>query len=378
MKKVTILGSTGSVGKNALSLIREFPEDFSIEALAAKTNVKELIKQAREFRPKVVCIYDENLVGAVKKALPLTKVVTSQQGLIEVSTLKEVSQVLFALSGSLGIQPCLEAIDQNKTILLANKEILVSAGDLIMKKLREKKGLMIPVDSEHSAIFQALLCGEKSAVKRVILTASGGPFFFLDEKDFSQIQVEDALKHPNWKMGKKISVDSSTMMNKGLEIIEAKHLFDLEPEKISVIVHPESIIHSFVEYEDGNLIAQMAEPDMRIPLSYAFSYPKRMKRKNAPFSFEKHASLTFHKPNLSKFPCLALAHAAIREKSSFSCAMNAANEVLVERFLQKKLSWKEIGEKLEKILSSHHSENMLSLQDVIEVDCESRKQAEYI
>ena len=371
---IALLGSTGSVGKNALKVIDSFA-DLKVTVLAAKQNATLLYEQAVRYRPKMVVIYDEKKRKDLAKALPFTQVVSGLDGLMESVRLSDVDAAVFALSGSKAVGPCLAALEEGKRILLANKEILVSAGSLIMQACERKNGLILPIDSEHAAIHQCLRSGKKSELKKIILTASGGPFFRYSKEELSAVTIAQALKHPKWSMGSKITIDSSTLMNKGLEIIEAMHLFSLKPEEISVVVHPESIVHSFVEYRDGNLIAQLAEPDMKIPLQYALTYPERREIKKSSFSFVENPSLTFYAPDRKAFPCLALAEKALREKSSFSCALNAANETLVERFLQEKISWKEIGEKLEEILSLHQSRDLLSLYDVRQVDLEARSKA---
>lgn len=372
MKKLSILGSTGSVGANALEVVENFPDQVAVIALAARKNGKRLFEQAQKFRPKFVALYDEKEAELLRKRLSFCPVVSGKEGLLEAATHKDCDQVLFAMSGSKAIAPCLAAILEGKTILLANKEILVSAGSIIMKAVKKKQALLLPVDSEHSAIHQCLHSGSANEVFRVILTASGGPFLRYTDAQLARVKARDALKHPNWKMGDKISVDSSTLMNKGLEVIEAYHLFGLEKEQISVVVHPESVVHSMVEYQDGNIIAQLSEPDMQLPLQYALFYPKRLARKRTTWDFLQKQSLTFLPPDTEKFPCLEFAWRALGEKSSFACTLNAANEELVRRFLQEEISWREISLRLEKILSLHRPENMLSLDHVDFVDKEAR------
>nr|NGX53134.1 1-deoxy-D-xylulose 5-phosphate reductoisomerase [Candidatus Anoxychlamydiales bacterium] len=284
---------------------------------------------------------------------------------------------MMAMQGSIALKPTIEAIKAKKIIGLANKEVLVAAGDLINKLKKEYKSCIIPVDSEHSAIFQCLKNENENekTIKRLILTASGGPFLNLDEKKLKNISLEDALHHPNFSMGKKITVDSSTMMNKGLEIIEAYHLFNINKKDIDVIVHPEQIIHSMVEFQDSSILAQMSEPTMDIPISYALSYPKREKSMIQKFDFIKNSKFTFYEPDLNKFLCLKLAQDALNISKSMPCFMNMANEILVKRFLNNKISWLDISNKLEKLMSFHSPKNMLDLKDILDVEEEAYKKA---
>ncbi len=317
-------------------------------------------------------LYDSNEAKLLQRQLPFCQVLTGPEGLLEAATDPSVEQVLFAMSGSQAIAPCLEAITAGKTILLANKEILVSAGFLIMQELRKQRGILLPVDSEHSAIYQSLSLGRKEEVDQIVLTASGGPFLGFNEKRLAEVSVEDALRHPQWKMGRKISVDSSTLMNKGLEVIEAHHLFSFPRDQIGVLIHPESIVHGLVRYRDGQVIAHCASPDMRTPLQYALFYPERLDANVPLCDFAQLGQLTFSHPDTVNFPCLEFAWQALLEKHSFACTLNAANEELVCLFLERKIRWQEIATSLEKILSLHRSENMLSLEDVFSVDKEAR------
>ena len=380
MKKIAILGSTGSIGKSTLKIIKQNPDLYDVVAIGANTNIDDLEKQANEFNPKIIAVFDENKAKDLKKRLssfPKIKVVSSIDGLIEIATLDEIDLVMMAMQGSIALKPTIEAIKAKKIIGLANKEVLVAAGDLINKLKKEYKSCIIPVDSEHSAIFQCLKNENENekTIKRLILTASGGPFLNLDEKKLKNISLEDALHHPNFSMGKKITVDSSTMMNKGLEIIEAYHLFNINKKDIDVIVHPEQIIHSMVEFQDSSILAQMSEPTMDIPISYALSYPKREKSMIQKFDFIKNNKFTFYEPDLNKFLCLKLAKESLKISKSMPCFMNMANEVLVKRFLKNEISWLDISKKLEKLMSFHSPKNMLDLKDILDVEEEAYKKA---
>jgi 1-deoxy-D-xylulose-5-phosphate reductoisomerase len=375
MKNISILGSTGSVGKTTLDVVRQNLDLYRIVALSCNLNISEIISQAKEFNPKIIAIYDETKAKELKKILPNIKVVSGIEGLVEIATLDEVDFVMSSISGFLGLIPTIEAIKSNKTIGLANKEVMVSAGDLVNNLLTKYNSKLLPVDSEHSAIFQCLKNEKNSDIKKIILTASGGPFFNHTNEMLKKVSLSDALKHPTYKMGKKISIDSATLMNKGLEIIEAYFLFNLNIDQIDVIVHPQSIIHSFVEFIDGSILAQMSEPNMYIPINYALSYPNRIKSNIEKFNFIKNNNLTFFEANLDKFKCLKFAMDAIKLKKSYPCFLNAINEVLVENFLNKKISFLDIFSKLEKLISFHKPYDMLSLDDILQVDKQARIKA---
>jgi 1-deoxy-D-xylulose-5-phosphate reductoisomerase len=375
MKNISILGSTGSVGKTTLDVIRENLDLYSIVALSCNSSISEIAIQAKEFNPKIIAVYDERKAKELKKILPNIKVVSGIEGLVEIATLDEVDFVMSSISGFLGLIPTIEAIKKNKTIGLANKEVMVSAGDLVNNLLTKYNSKLLPVDSEHSAIFQCLKNEKNSDIKRIILTASGGPFLNYTEDMLTKITLQDALKHPTYKMGKKISIDSATLMNKGLEIIEAYYLFNLNLDQIDVIIHPQSIIHSFVEFIDGSILAQLSEPNMYVPINYALSYPNRIKSNINKFDFIKNHNLTFFDASLDKFKSLKLAMDAIKLKKSYPCFLNAINEVLVENFLNKKISFKDIFLKLEKLISFHQPLDMLSLDDILWVDKQARIKA---
>ncbi|NGX28728.1 MAG: 1-deoxy-D-xylulose 5-phosphate reductoisomerase [Candidatus Anoxychlamydiales bacterium] len=378
MKKIAILGSTGSIGKTTLDVIRESKDLYEVVALAAFSNIDELEKQASEFNPKIIAVFDEKKAKELKKRLSNIKIVLSIEGLIEVATREDVDFVMMAISGSIALQPTIEAIKANKTIGLANKEVLVAAGSLIKDLKKKHECTIIPVDSEHSAIFQCLKNEDQKSIKRLIITSSGGPFFKYRREELKNIGLKEALKHPNFAMGKKITIDSSTMMNKGLEIIEAYHLFEVKQENIDVVIHPEQIIHSMVEFIDGSILAQLSEPTMEIPIRYAISYPNRIKSNIKNFDFTKNSTLSFFEPDLEKFLCLKLAMDALKVQKSLPCFMNKANEILVKRFLEEKITWIDISIKLEKLMSLHKSENLIDLSSILEVEEEAIKKAEKI
>ncbi|MFA6119366.1 MAG: 1-deoxy-D-xylulose-5-phosphate reductoisomerase [Parachlamydiales bacterium] len=368
MKSISVLGSTGSIGKSTLNVIRDSKDLYKVVALAAHSNIDELEKQIDEFNPKIVAVFDVNKAKELKKRKPKIKVVSSIEGLIEAATYPDADFVMSAISGSIGLLPTIEAIKADKVIGLANKEVLVAGGELVNALLKKYHSRIIPVDSEHSAIFQCLKNESSKQVKRLILTASGGPFFRYSEEELKKVTINDALKHPNFSMGKKISVDSSTMMNKGLEIIEAYYLFDVEDDQIEAIIHPQQIIHSMVEFVDGSMLSQMSRPTMEIPIRYALSYPLRENANVENFDFTKNNNLTFFQPPEDKFLCLKLAKQALKIKKSMPCFMNKANEVLVSRFLKNDISWFDISLKLEKLMSSHKPQNLVDLKSIAEIE----------
>lgn len=375
MKKICVLGSTGSIGLSTLNVVRNSPNLYKVFALAAHSNIEELEKQILEFKPKIVAVFDEKKAKELKKRISNSKVVSSIEGVIEAATHQEVDFVMNAISGSIGLIPTIEAIKTKKIIGLANKEVLVAAGDLVNQIIKRYEAKVIPVDSEHSAIFQCLKNESSKAIKRLIITASGGPFLNYSIEQLKNITIKDALRHPNFQMGKKITIDSSTMMNKGLEVIEAYHLFNIALDQIDVIIHPQQIIHSMVEFVDGSVLAQMSEPCMEIPIRYALSYPLREKSNTENLDFTKNSSLTFIKPDFEKFPCLSLALHALKIKKSMPCFMNKANEILVSRFLENKISWLDISEKLEKLMSFHTPRNLIDLSSILDVEKEAIQKA---
>lgn len=372
MKNISILGSTGSVGKNTLKVIKNSLSDYKVFSLCARSNIDLLESQAKEFSPKIIAVYDEEKAKQLRKRLPNIKVLSGIEGLIEAASAKEIDFVMAAISGSIGLIPTIKALEAGKDIGLANKEILVCAGEYVMSLVRKKKLSLVPVDSEHSAIFQCLKNEKEDSVKRLVLTASGGPFFNYSKKMLMKVTAAEALSHPTYSMGSKISVDSSTLMNKGLEIIEAFFLFSIPLSSIEVVVHPQSIIHSFVEFIDGSILAQMSEPNMQLPIHYALSYPLRKKSSISSFDFIKNGKLEFFPPDIDNFRCLALAKEALTIGKSMPCYMNGVNEVLVDRFLQKEISWMDISIKLEKLISSHKIQNMLNLDEILEIDKQAK------
>lgn len=367
MKKISVLGSTGSIGTQTLDIVREHTE-LKVTALAAKSNITLLEQQAREFRPFLVCVYDEDKALALRNKLSDTeiKVVAGMDGLIECATYHDTETVVTAMVGMIGILPTVEAIKAGKNIALANKETLVTAGHIIMPLIKEKKVSLLPVDSEHSAIFQSLNGEAKKNVNKIILTASGGPFRGRNVDELKGMRAEDALKHPNWSMGPKITVDSATMVNKGLEVMEAAWLFDVDVDRIQVIIHPQSIIHSMVEYIDGSVIAQLGIPDMRLPIRYALFYPdRRTLTSGERVDFIKLSKLTFEEPDLDTFIGLRLGYEAARIGGSMPTVYNAANEWAVARFLDNKIGFNDIPNIINEAMSHHKVITAPTLNDIL-------------
>lgn len=378
MKRISILGSTGSIGTSTLKVVRDHPDQFQVVALAARGQIERLKEQVEEFTPRLVAVFDEKKARELAQALPHVEVVSGEEGLEAVATLEEADFVLSAITGTAALNPTVAALQKGKDVGLASKEVLVSAGALVMDLVKEKKGMLLPIDSEHSAIFQCLRGERLEEVERLILTSSGGPFWKKSSQELKGVGVEDALNHPTWSMGKKISVDSSTLMNKGLEVIEAFWLFGLSIDKIQVIIHPQSVIHSMVEFRDRSIMAQMGKPNMMVPIQFALSYPCRLSSSLEPFDFTRYSRLDFFEPNTQRFPCLSLAYHALGAGGSFSCYMNAANEILVQRFLERQISWGEIAEKLEQLMERHCSQSMGSVGDVLAIDAQGRREATLI
>lgn len=374
-KKIAVLGSTGSIGKSTLRVAKHLEEDLEVVALAAKSNIDLLEIQAKEFKPEILAVYEPKGASELQKRVPHIPVLSGVEGLKAIASLNGADFVMLAIMGSAGLLPAIEAIRAGKQVGLATKEVLICAGQLIQTLAKENGVTLIPVDSEHSALFQCLRGEKTQDVRRLILTASGGPFKNLSDDALSNVTLDQAMSHPNYRMGPKVTVDSSTLMNKGLEMIEARWLYDIDPQKVEAVIHPEQRIHSCVEYVDGSVMAQMSEPDMLLPIQYALTYPERKRGLLAPYDFMKNHTLTFFPPDKKKFLCLDLAEQAMIEGKSYPCFLNAANEILVERFLQKKISWKEIGTKLEKLISSHEPLNLLTLEAILEVDSLAREKA---
>ncbi len=377
MKDIAILGSTGSIGQSTLQVIAAFKKEFSVTALSANSNIDLLYKQVRIFKPKLVCVKDYRLARELKSRLGscASRVLIGPEGLEEIAGHKSIDQVVMAISGSAALGPLLAAIEKSKRIALANKEALVMAGSLIMHRARMKKALIIPVDSEQSAIWQCLDGEDKSTLKSIYLTASGGPFHGTRKKELKYVSVSEVLKHPRWKMGRKISVDSATLMNKGLELLEAMYLFDTPPPKIKVLIHPQAIIHSMVEFIDGVVMAQLSVTDMRVPIQYALSYPRRFSGSLKPVDFYKLRELNFETPDFRKFPCLSLAYRVAKESGTSPAVLNAADEVSVTEFLKGRLGFLSISKVIERVLSRHHNRVNPSLSEVISAASWARDEA---
>jgi 1-deoxy-D-xylulose-5-phosphate reductoisomerase len=367
---IALLGSTGSIGTQALDVIRANPDKFEVEVLSANTNADLLIKQALEFDPNAIVIADESKYGYVKDALSKTdiKVYTGTQALADVMTMDPIDVVLTAWVGYAGLAPTIAAIKAKKTIALANKETLVVAGELVTALAKEYGVNIYPVDSEHSAIFQCLAGEFHNPIEKIILTASGGPFRGRNSEYLQNVTKEQALKHPNWDMGAKITIDSASLMNKGLEVIEAKWLFGLKPEQIEVIVHPQSIIHSIVQFEDGSMKAQMGLPDMKLPIQYAIGYPHRIKSDFPRFDFIKYPQLTFEQPDIKTFRNLGFAFEALNKEGNMACVVNAANEVAVEAFLKDKIKFLQMSDVIEECVNSISFLKNPSYNDYVETD----------
>ncbi len=373
MKKISILGSTGSIGKNTIEVIKNAPENFEIVALSARNDVKTLAEQALLLKPSYVVIENEELLFELKNALrnlPKCHVLCGFKAIIEVAKIK-CDLVMSAIVGAAGMLPTLAAIEAGSNIALANKESLVCAGEFLMKAARQNNVKIIPVDSEHNAIFQIFENDNLDQIESITLTASGGPFFN-GEKDFTKITVAEALKHPNWSMGAKISIDSATMMNKGLEMIEAFHLFPLQKNGIKILVHPQSIIHGMVDYHDGSTLAMLSRPDMQVPISYALAYPKRMAIKHEKLDLVQLQNLSFFAPDEKRFPALKLCREALEIDGSAPAVLNAANEIAVEKFLKEQISFDQITKIVAQVLEKIPHKKVESVLEIIEFDRQAR------
>jgi 1-deoxy-D-xylulose-5-phosphate reductoisomerase len=377
MKNLVILGSTGSIGVNALDIVADHPDKYRVVALTAGNNIDLLHEQIRSFRPEIVAVLSESQARDLRHRLGPQgpEVLSGVQGLVFCATHDAADMVVSAIVGAAGLVPTMAAIEACKDVALANKETLVCAGSLVMSRALEKEVRIFPVDSEHSAIFQSLEGHRRHDVRRLILTASGGPFRNRSLAELSQVTPGDALNHPNWEMGRKVTIDSATMMNKGLEVIEAHWLFDLPAERIDVHIHPQSIVHSMVEYIDGAVIAQMGVPDMRTPIAYALSYPERLPLKIPALDLCELGKLTFEKPDQQKFPCLKLAYDALREGGSAPAVLNAANEVAVEAFLKGEISFLNISRIITSVLELPREDGIEHIDDVLRVDRWARTRA---
>ncbi|SDW52411.1 1-deoxy-D-xylulose 5-phosphate reductoisomerase [Marininema mesophilum] len=376
MKRIVILGSTGSIGINTLEVIRQHPDRFNVVGLAAGSNVEEMIRQAEEFRPRIISMEEESAAETVRQGVSYpVEVVWGGEGLLVLASLKESDYVVSAIVGSRGLPPTLAAIQAGKTIGLANKESLVMGGSLVMEASRKAGVSILPIDSEHSALFQSMNGEPRERIRRILVTASGGSFRDWPRERLVTATKEEALQHPNWSMGAKVTIDSATLMNKGLEVIEARWLFDLPYDQIDVLIHPESIIHSLVEYEDGAMMAQLGTPDMKVPIQYALSYPERLPLKGEPLDLVAIGELHFRAPDLDRFPCLKIAYTCGRQGGTLPTVMNAANEIAVERFLAGQLSFLGIEEVLEEVLSRHTLVPHPTIDDLFEADRWAREMA---
>ncbi|GAB5613252.1 1-deoxy-D-xylulose-5-phosphate reductoisomerase [Faecalimonas hominis] len=377
MKKIAILGSTGSIGTQTLEVVRA-NKDIEVVGMAAGNNISLLEEQIREFSPKTVAVWSEEKARELRVRISdlSVKVVARMEGLIEIATIPETEILVTAIVGMIGIRPTIAGIEAGKNIALANKETLVTAGHIIMPLAKKHGVSILPVDSEHSAIFQSLQGNEKNAIHKILLTASGGPFRNRKKEELEHIQVEDALKHPNWEMGRKITIDSSTLVNKGLEVIEAKWLFDVKMEQIEVVVQPQSIIHSMVEYVDGAVIAELGTPDMKLPIQYALYYPERRYLPGDRLDFKKLSQITFEEPDMETFYGLRLAYEAGRAGGSLPTVFNAANELAVSKFLNREIRYLEIPEIIGECMRNHKNIMNPSVEEILETEQEVYKQIE--
>jgi 1-deoxy-D-xylulose-5-phosphate reductoisomerase len=379
MKHLTILGSTGSIGSNTLKVVEMFPERFTVKAMTAKKNIRLIAKQIEQFNPELAVVYDEKGAQDLKDRLPTgtkVEIMYGAEGYIAAATQPSVDMVVAAMVGAAGLMPTLAAIDEGIDIALANKETLVMAGDIVMKRADESGVQILPIDSEHSAIFQCISGSRKADLKKIILTASGGPLIHRPKNEFNKIKPKDALKHPTWQMGEKISIDSATLMNKGLEILEAKHFFGVSQDRIEVLIHPQSIVHSMVAYHDGAVIAQLGIPDMRGAIAYALSWPERLPLDQPLPDFQNIGALTFERPDLDRFPCLQMAFDVCQAGGTLPVVLNAANEVAVQTFLNQTISFDKIPEIIRNTIDQHVNVSNPSLSDILETDRWARKQAE--
>jgi 1-deoxy-D-xylulose-5-phosphate reductoisomerase len=379
MKQLSILGSTGSIGRNALRIVEMFPRQFGVKALAAKSNIALLAKQIEQFGPELAVVYDEEAAEHLKDKLPAgvkVDILYGEAGYLTAASAGGIDMTLTAVVGAAGLLPTLAAIEAGKTIALANKETLVMAGEIVAKKAAQKSVQILPVDSEHSAIFQCLQGHRKADLAKILLTASGGPFLNRPANEFSNISKAQALNHPNWAMGPKITIDSATLMNKGLEVLEAKSLFGVSEDMIEVVIHPQSVIHSMVAYRDGSIIAQLGIPDMKGAIAYALSYPERLPLNQPLPDFSGKQDLTFQKPDLEKFPCLALAFKACKIGNTMPAVLNAANEVAVQAFLHQKISFTDIARTVSQTMEAHDVAADPQLSDIIATDQWARQKAQ--
>lgn len=377
MKRLAILGSTGSIGVNTLQIVSQFPERFEVTSLSAGVNTSLLKEQVLRFRPKMVSVLSKELSESLRKELPHsdTEIVYGVEGLIQVATCPEVDQVVSAIVGAVGLIPTLSAIKTGKTVALANKESLVMAGKIMIEEAKRHHAQILPIDSEHSAIFQSLLGHRKEDVRHLILTASGGPFLKVPVSKLHEVTVKEALNHPRWEMGKKITIDSASLMNKGLEVIEAHWLFGIPIEKIRVLIHPQSVVHSMVEYVDGSIVAQMGITDMKIPICYALSFPERLHLALPSLDLPNREALTFSAPDPQRYLCLTLAYESIKRGETAPAVLNAANEIAVSAFLEGAIKFTEIPLLLQKVLEEHELKSVHTIEDILKADHWARERA---
>ncbi len=375
MKNISVLGSTGSIGRSSLEVIDKLSHRFKVVGLTAGRNTQLLEKQVEKFRPKIVSLERKEEAGDLRRKFrgKSIKVTFAQEGAEEVASFSENDIVISAITGIDGLRPTLAAVREGKKVALANKESMVVAGPLIQDMIRKFGAQLIPVDSEHSGVFQCLAKEEMENVKKVILTASGGPFFSKSSSEMNDITLEEALNHPRWKMGKKVTIDSATLMNKGLELIEARWLFGLEPRQLGILIHPQSIVHSLVEMSDGSVLAQLGPTDMKLPIQYALTYPEREDSLLPSLDLSEIKALEFYKVNVEKFPIIKLARLALEEGESFPIALNAANEVVVSAFLEQRIKFMDISDAVTEIVENHQKRKAQSLEDIFDVDRETRR-----
>ncbi len=379
-KRISILGSTGSIGRSTLSVVEQFPDRYEVVALAAGNNIDLLEQQVRRFKPVLVSVSNAAAAESLKKKCSDLEVgiFSGVEGMVRVATAEDADMTVSAIVGTAGLVPTMAAIRAGKSIALANKEVLVTAGELVMDECRRRQVSLLPVDSEHSAIFQCLLAGQNRDIRRLILTASGGPFRSFSKNDLARVTTTQALKHPNWSMGKKITIDSATLMNKGLEVIEARWLFGLPPDRIHVLVHPQSIVHSMVEYRDGAVVAQLGMPDMRGPIAYALSYPERLDGASPVLDLAQVGALTFEEPDRSRFPCLDYAYDALKAGGSMPAVLSASNEVAVRYFLDEQIEYNDIARVIRSTMDAHSPSAVETVEDALKADLWARQKAERI
>lgn len=377
MKRVAIFGSTGSIGRNALEVIAQFNREFEVVGLSTNSNIELLYQQIKRFSPKVVAVRDSICAMDLERRLNnRVRLLVGEEGIQSLAEDKRIDLLVLAISGSFALLPLIKAIEKGKAIALANKEALVMAGSVIMRKARARGARIIPIDSEQSAIWQCMEGKDKILLKKIYLTASGGPLIDVNQRKFKYISSKEVLQHPRWKMGKKVTVDSATLVNKGLEIIESMWLFDVDISKIEVVIHPQAIIHSMVEFIDGSVLAQLSITDMRIPIQYALTYPKRLANRLPSVDFFKLRNLSFYRPDLDKFPCLRFAYQVARLKGTFPCVLNAANEIAVDAFLNRRIDFLSIPKIIEKVIQRHKGTAHPDLNEILYAHAWAKNEAE--